>query len=522
LSATAVRAPSATGGERPRLIKVGLWLTAGALVFGTLAGALGAAGHTPYVLALAVVLLPVLVWKRPQLCPVVLLVAAIMVEQVGQSVSSPGATPPGLATVVLTPNIPLTPHIPLFRALSSVHLEGADVLLLMLFVVYLAKSAGAIRPWPRSQLSAGIYSLLCVVALGVVIGVSHHGSFRTALMETRPFVYLTAAYLLTTLLITNRRALASVLWAFVIATAAKALQGIYVWFSVRNMHPRPESMIGHEVAYIFGVYILLVAGLWLFGVKGKLRRTATWLLPVVLFANLVNDRRTAWVVLGAGLLVLVAIGLACLPPRRRVLIRTVLVALAISAVYFPAYWNKDGGLAQPARAVHSLISPDPRDAASDLYRVQEDANLKLNIKEGGLLGRGFGVPIDYALPIANVRDVDPLIAYIPHNGVYYMLMRMGILGGVAFWSVIAFGIIAGCRLARAVEPGLAVVGALLACALVGYAFEGSLDQGFFFYRIAFVTGVLLGLVEAAHRIRRREAQRVGVAAVPQRPAPTAT
>lgn len=521
MSVSAVSVPFGTGSERPRTVKVGLCLIAGALIFGTLAGALGAAGHTPYVLALSVVLLPVLVWKRPQLCPVVLLVAAVMVEQVGLSVSSDGGTATGLANVALTPNIPLTPHIPLFRGLSSIHLEGADVLLLMLFVVYLAKSAGAIRPWPRSQLSTSIYSLLGVVAFGIVIGVSHHGSLRTALMETRPFVYLAAAYLLTSLVVTNKRSLFSMLWAFVIATAAKAAQGVYVWVSVRNMHPRPESMLGHEVAYIFGVYILLVAALWLFGVKGKLRRTASWLLPVVFFADLVNDRRTAWVLVGAGLLVLVAIGLVCLPHRRRVLIRTLLVALTISAMYFPLYWNKDGGLAQPARAVHSLISPDPRDAASDLYRVQEDANLKLNIKEGGLLGRGFGVPIDYALPIVNLRSIDPLIAYIPHNGVYYILMRMGILGGVVFWSVLAFGIIAGCRLARSVEPELAVVGALLACALVGYAFEGSLDQGFFFYRIAFITGALLGLTEAAHRIRRVDAGRIG-ALLPKPSAPAAT
>lgn len=522
MSVSAVPAPSQTGGEGPSVVKIGLWLTAGGLLFGALAGALGAAGHIPYVLGLAVVLLPVLLWKRPELCPGVLVVAAVMVEQVGLSVSTTDATPPDVAGVALTPNIPLTPHIPLFRGLSSLHLEGADVLLLMLFVVYLARSAGVTRPWPRSQLSASIYSLLGVVAFGVVIGISHHGSLRTALMETRPFVYLAAAYLLTTLAVTNRRALFSLLWAFVIATALKAAQGIYVWTSVRNMHPRPESMVGHEVAYIFGVYILLVAALWLFGVKGKLRRTATWLLPIVIFCNLVNDRRTAWVVVGAGLLVLVAIGLVCLPNRRRALTRTMLVVLAISAVYFPAYWNKDGGLAQPARAIHSLISPDPRDASSDLYRVQEDANLKYNIKEGGLLGRGFGVPIDYALPIVNIKNIDPLIAYIPHNGVYYILMRMGILGGVVFWSVIAFGIIAGCRLARVVEPELAVVGALLACALVGYAFEGSLDQGFFFYRIAFLTGALLGLTEAAHRIHRVNARRAGLAAVPPQPAVATT
>ena len=49
----------------------------------------------------------------------------------------------------------------------------------------------------------------------------------------------------------------------------------------------------------------------------------------------------------------------------------------VCAVYFPLYWNKTGGgtLSQPARAVRSTVSPDPRDESSNLYREQENANL---------------------------------------------------------------------------------------------------------------------------------------------------
>jgi hypothetical protein len=222
----------------------------------------------------------------------------------------------------------------------------------------------------------------------------------------------------------------------------------------------------------------------------------------VILANLFNDRRAAWLLLGAGLVVLAAIGYECLPSRRQAIRRTVLVLCAISVVYFPLYWNKDGALAQPARAIHSEISPDARDASSDLYRVQEDANLKLNIKQGGLLGKGFGVPIDYALPIVNISDIDPEIAYVPHNGVLYILMRMGILGAIAMWALLGTAIVTGCRLARSADREIAVVGALVACSLVAYALEGAIDQGFFFYRIAFVTGALLGLAEAARRLQR--------------------
>jgi hypothetical protein len=172
----------------------------------------------------------------------------------------------------------------------------------------------------------------------------------------------------------------------------------------------------------------------------------------------------------------------------------------VSAVYFPAFWNKTGGFAQPARAFHSAVSPDPRDASSNLYRLQEDANLKFNIQAAGPLGKGFGHRIDYALPIVDISDIDPLIAYIPHNGVWYLFLRFGVAGAICFWSVLGIGIIAGCRLARCPDREFAVVGMLLACALPAYALLGYNDQGFFYYRVAFVIGALLGLAEAARRL----------------------
>jgi O-antigen ligase len=149
-----------------------------------------------------------------------------------------------------------------------------------------------------------------------------------------------------------------------------------------------------------------------------------------------------------------------------------------------------------------MVAPDPRDASSDLYREQEDANLKYNIGQAGLVGRGFGVPIDYALPIVDISGIDPLITYVPHNGVLYILMRMGLLGAIAMWALIGTGIIAGCRLARSADREIAAVGAVLAGLLVAYALEGATDQGFFFYRIAIVTGGLLGLAEAGRRLAR--------------------
>jgi hypothetical protein len=226
-------------------------------------------------------------------------------------------------------------------------------------------------------------------------------------------------------------------------------------------------------------------------------------LPLALMGDLANSRRTAWLVLGGGLMVLAFVAYKCMPSRRLIVIRLAAVTCIGLAVYMPSFWNKSGGLAQPARAIRSIVAPSTRDASSDLYRIQEDANLKVNIQTGGMLGRGFGVPIDYPLPITDISDIDPYIAFVPHDGILYILMRMGILGGIAIWSLIGVGIITACKLAKAADREYAAVGGMLVCALVGYTLEAAVDQGFFMYRVAFVIGTLLGVCEAARRLQRR-------------------
>jgi hypothetical protein len=504
LSSLAATPATATvrGDDRRLLTTIGL--AVGGVTFGLLAGSIVTSGKTLQVAGLAVVFIPVLLWKRPQFAPAILVAAAVLVEQV--QAAGPGSDPLAAASGSTAADglpAPITSSIPLFHGLGSLHLEPADLLLVMIALIYFARTAPATRHWPRSQLSQCVAALFGALLFGILVGLTHHGTLRVALMEVRPFVYLCATYVLTAVLIRGGSAIRSVLWALVVAAGLKALQALYVYVTeARHMQPRPQSIIGHEVAYIFAVFLFLVAALWLFQVPGRLRKTATSLLPLVITANLVNDRRAAWLLLGGGFLALAVIGYRALPSRRRKLRRIGFVVLAISAVYFPAYWNREGTLAQPARAIHSQFSPDTRDAASNLYRVQEDANLKYNIKQGGVLGKGFGVPIDYALPIVDISKIDPNIKYIPHNGVLYVPMRMGVLGAVALWAMIGAGILLGCRLSRSLNRETAVIGTVVACSLIAYGLEGGTDQGFYFDRIALVTGILLGLAEAARRLQR--------------------
>jgi hypothetical protein len=476
-------------GHLKRAVNVGL----GSLLFGLISGVAAAGGHASALLALLAIFPAVAVWLRPQLGPFLLLLTGLLVEQF----------PLGLRNGWTAVGVPITQSIPMFQGLGSFHLEPTDLLPVVIFLVYMIRSSHAgHRWWPRTQLSLGVLVVIGFVLFAEVNGLANHGDMRESLFECRPFIYFGAAYVLTALMIRTRSAVQAMLWAIVAAELIKSLQGTDVWWTTRNWHPRPESVLGHEEAMFFSLFFLLVAALWLFDIRGRLRTVATLAFPVVLFTDMVNDRRAAWLILGAGLIVLVAIGYQVVPRRRAKLRRILLVAAFVTAIYLPAYWNHtDGTLGKPADAVRSAFSPSARDALSNEYRNDEDANLKFNIEQDGVLGAGFGRLIDYALPMPGlVTAADAGITYVPHNTNLYLLMRMGLLGASAFWAMLGAAIIAGCRLARCPDRLFGVVGTIVAAMTVGWALEGATDLGFTFPRIAMVMGCLFGLLEASRHI----------------------
>ena len=151
------------------------------------------------------------------------------------------------------------------------------------------------------------------------------------LRELRPWVYLGAGYLIASQLLRGKRAVWAVLWAFTLGVGFKGLQGTWKFLTTLNIDPRPPFIFSHEEAVFLTLFLLLTAGLWIFGERGWLRRVATGLLPAVLIADLANTRRTAWLIFGAGLAALLLLAWIRLVERRP-LMRRLVVALALGGL----------------------------------------------------------------------------------------------------------------------------------------------------------------------------------------------
>jgi len=493
MTASASVARRSSGDSASRVVIVGIALVVAGVLGGQLVGTAAMSLNVFVVLIPAVPLYLVAVKRRPQVTLYLALACALLFEQATYEVGShPGA---------------FTANVPVFRSFGNgVVLLPIELILIVGVLVWLMKAALAgTLDRPRSAFSRALAAFLFLCLIGFVIGYSRGGDYNKALWEVRPFLLLATTYFVARNVVKHRSALRTVMWLFVICTGFKALLASYMFFSfARAMNPRPESLLSHEDSLFFGILMVLTVGLWIYEQRGLLRRVATALLPFVIIAMMANSRRTAWPIVMIGLVALLVITWMTQPTKRRAVGPVMALLAVISAVYFPLFWNKTGGgtLSQPARAVRSTVSPDPRDEASNEYRQQENANLTFNIQQAGPLGKGFGIPINYALPIVDVSNIDPMIKFIPHNGGLWIWMRLGLQGEMAFWIMLGTAMIAACRLTRSADAQVALLGALTVSALIGYALQGWEDMGFGNVRIGIVMGCLLGCVEAASRFSK--------------------
>jgi hypothetical protein len=471
-------------------LMIGLAIAA-AIPIGVIAGVFTASGHFVGVLAMVGLFVPVLIWRQPVAIVYLGVGLAATIEQFS----------PALPVPIWTDQIPLFKSLSDGLGVSGIYFN-LEEMLLALFLFFWFARAVADRSFdiPRTQLGFAMLIFAALIVLAIGRGFAGKGQLVPMLWEVRPWFYLAATYILASQLVRSRRHLDVLLWVFVLGVGLKGIQGSYRGLMLWNLQPRPQEIMSHEEALFYGLFMVLTAGLWLWGVRGKLRTTATLLLPAVMFANLVNQRRVSWFIVAGGMATLLIASWLALPERRQLMKQVLIATLVVGCTYVPIFWNSTSAVGQPARALQSIVAPNERDRQSNQYRQQEDANLEVNIHDSLPFGEGFGVPIVYSLPIVDISNVDPMIAFVPHDGVLYVWMRLGVPGIIAFWFLIGSVIVSAFALVRVRDRQLALFGTVVLCAVVGYVILGAFDMGFFWFRVALLMGTLLGGLEAARKL----------------------
>jgi hypothetical protein len=449
---------------------------------------LGSAIAVAVLCALAVA---VVVWMAPWTGVMVLVIAATLIEQF--PLVAEGANSVGTDRILFFQSLNAT------AGLGGLYATPFELFLVLLLTVWLIKGfATRTLTLPRSAISRAVAVFGFLVAVGWVRGVTGGGSFTESLLELRPWLYLVIAYLVSSQILTSKKHLKWLLWLLAIGIGIKAVQGA-VSLALHYTY-RPQAILAHEESFFFGVFIAVLAALWLVPIKGRLRNFMTLGLPFVLATDIANQRRTSWAITGAVLLTVFVLCYVGLPDRRRAIAGFAAAGCVLAGVYWVGFSNNPGFMGQPARAVLSQLAPSSRDQQSNEYRTVENVNLGVAIRQTMPFGMGFGHPIPQQVPNVDVSNVDSFISYLPHNGILYVWLRLGLAGMVCFWLLVGIAIMTAVQTFRRARSQLAqLISLTVIVALVAYVTQGFFDMGLYWFRIAVAIGFLLGALEAVRR-----------------------
>ncbi len=389
-----------------------------------------------------------------------------------------------------------------FTAWTHIHIvvSPAELFMGLVIVVWLAKStAGRTFHFDKGSLLLPIGLYMTMVLVAEVHGVMTGANMTTSLWELRGQAYMFVAYILTCNLVTKRGQVVTLTWVLLVGAGFRAIEGTIRYFLYYRGHTlQVVDVFPHEQAFFLNGFITFTAVLLLYGQSRKMKHVALSLLPFVLIIDFATDRRAAVAALGIALLLLLAITAVVNPARRRLAVWSLVVLAIVFPPYFLKFQHSSGTIAEPARAIASQFHPDPRDAASNQYRVAEDFDIMSTVKSSTVskaFGYGFGKPM---LTPAVLPDISQFYVWwniMPHNSILWVWMRMGTAGFLLLWLMIGTAILQATRLARRIrDPWLQGLAVFIVLMLVQEVIFGYLDLQWTNYRNLMTVGVLFALV----------------------------
>lgn len=412
-----------------------------------------------------------------------------------------------------------------FTAWTHIHIivSPAELFMGLLLFVWLFKSTATRNfSFDKGSLMLPVGLYMAMVLIGELHGIATGGNITTSLWELRGQIYMLVAYVLACNLVKSRSSVTTLIWILLFGAGFRAIEGTIRYFIYYRGHVlQVIDVFPHDQAFFFNAFITFTAILFLYKGPRKMMRVALCLLPFVLFIDLAIDRRAAVAALGAGLLLLLMVTAVVNPARRRLSV-SILVLLALAfPPYYLKYQNSYGTIAEPARAIASKFHPDPRDASSNQYRVDESFDIMSTMKSStvnSIIGYGYGKPMLTPRVLANISVYYVFWNIMPHNSILWVWMRIGTIGYLLLWLMIGSAVLQAMRVARRVDDlwmrGMAVFIALMVVQEIVFGFY---DLQWTDYRNLVAIGIFFALISRLTLFARNE--RVFVGETVERPRP---
>ena len=338
-------------------------------------------------------------------------------------------------------------------------------------------------------------------------GMRTGGDFKVALWEVRALFYLILMYVIVPQILESKKQLVGIVWVVIIAVTIKAFQGVLRFVEMGFTTGGYAVLTNHEDPVFIVTLLVLLVGFLLFRTGGKQKVWMLVTLAILLVGFYVAQRRATYGSLIVSLSAIVLI----LPTQKRIeYLKFIVPFLGVLLVYGFVFWNDaTGTLARPVQMVKSaFVEPDMKtnfsDYSSNLYRDRENYNLAQTVVNHTLLGTGFGKKYDQPLPLINIRFT--LRDYIPHNQIYWILVKMGAIGFFMFWFFFnSFVAKATQVFIRVKDPYLKGVALMIALAVINQMVVSFFDLQLTYYRNMTYLGCLMGLLPVIQCIESEQA-----------------
>jgi O-antigen ligase len=378
-------------------------------------------------------------------------------------------------------------------ALDAIKFDPFELLILVTFTFWLIQAiVRRDQVFKPGAFLVPILVYLAFVTFGIGNGLASGGDANFSLQETRVQFTCLLVYILTTQMITDRKQIQTVLWYLVVGIGIRSLLGLASYLMLQG-NISDQGILEHEDSLIMDILFFIPVLLVITGGPKKLIHAALIFIPTALLTEIENNRRAGIAAFVLAFIILLPMVWVLLEKRRRQVLVFITVATMFSVVYLPLAWNSNATWAMPARALRSDSDPNSRDAASNLYRIQEDTDLKYTRDLNPLIGYGCGKRWVQIIPLAHVST--DYMYYIAHDSVLWLWMSLGHIGFFSFMMLIAAVLVRGTHICKQIRDPILLTTCILAILLTLMTFVyAKFDVQLFDMRVMGLLFVLIALL----------------------------